>query len=106
VSAPTSRDAPVCEGVPEARWTRVPGCARRWEAVRGGGGRPGEERAGAELRARAMITAKAGLTIDQVNYLNVGLMIASAAIDFRWPFETFLFAYIVLGPLHSLTEIS
>ena len=46
------------------------------------------------------------LTVDQVNYLNIGLMIASAAIAFRWPFETFLFAYVVLGPLHYLTEIS
>ncbi|HTY76210.1 MAG TPA: hypothetical protein VMI34_00195 [Candidatus Bathyarchaeia archaeon] len=46
------------------------------------------------------------LTVDQVNYLNVGLMIAAAIVAFRWPFETFLFAYIVLGPLHYLTEIS
>jgi hypothetical protein len=53
-----------------------------------------------------MTTSKAGLTIDQVNYLNIGLMIASAAIALRWPFETFLLAYIVLGPLHYLTEIS
>jgi hypothetical protein len=53
-----------------------------------------------------MTIAKAGLTIDQVNYLNIGLMVASAAIALRWPFETFLLAYIVLGPLHYLTEIS
>ena len=53
-----------------------------------------------------MTTSKAGLTIDQVNYLNIGLMVASAAIALRWPFETFLLAYIVLGPLHYLTEIS
>ena len=46
------------------------------------------------------------LTADQVNYLNVGLMIASAIVAFRWPFETFLVAYIVFGPLHYLTEIS
>src|SRR5215813_14007470 len=53
-----------------------------------------------------MTTSKVGLTIDQVNYLNIGLMVASAAIALRWPFETFLLAYIVLGPLHYLTEIS
>lgn len=46
------------------------------------------------------------LTADQVNYLNIGLMMASAAVAFRWPFETFLFAYVFLGPLHYLTEIS
>jgi len=53
-----------------------------------------------------MTVVKAGLSIDQVNYLNIGLMIGSAAVAVRWPFETFLFAYIVLGPLHYLTEIS
>ena len=52
------------------------------------------------------VATRTTLTTDQVNYLNVGLMIASAAIAFRWPFETFLFAYILLGPLHYLTEIS
>jgi len=53
-----------------------------------------------------MIARSSRLTADQVNYLNIGLMMASAAIAFRWPFETFLFAYILLGPLHYLTEIS
>ena len=53
-----------------------------------------------------MIATSTRLTADQVNYLNIGLMIGSAAIAFRWPFETFLFAYILLGPLHYLTEIS
>src|SRR5215813_4212586 len=53
-----------------------------------------------------MTVVKAGLSIDQVNYLNIGLMIGSAAVAVRWPFETFLFAYIILGPLHYLTEIS
>ena len=53
-----------------------------------------------------MIAMSTRLTADQVNYLNIGLMIASAALAFRWPFETFLFAYVLLGPLHYLTEIS
>lgn len=46
------------------------------------------------------------LTTDQVNYLNIGLMVISAVLAFRWPFETFLFAYAFFGPLHYLTEIS
>ncbi len=49
---------------------------------------------------------KLKLTIDQVNYLNIALMIISAATALMWPFETFLFVYAVLGPLHYLTEIS
>jgi len=53
-----------------------------------------------------MIATRTTLTAERVNYLNIGLMIASAAIAFRWPFETFLFSYVLLGPLHYLTEIS
>lgn len=43
------------------------------------------------------------LTIDQVN---IGLILASAVLAILIPFELFLFAYAVLGPLHYLTEIS
>jgi len=46
------------------------------------------------------------LTTNQVNYLNIGLMILSCALAFRFPFELFLFSYAILGPLHYLTEIS
>jgi hypothetical protein len=46
------------------------------------------------------------LSIDQVNYLNIGLMIIAAMAAFIRPFETFLFVYAFLGPLHYLTEIS
>ncbi len=46
------------------------------------------------------------MTTDQVNYLNIGLMILSAISAFLFPFETFLFVYAFLGPLHYLTEIS
>ena len=42
----------------------------------------------------------------QINYLNIGLMFMSAVLAFFMPFETFLFAYAFLGPLHYLTEIS
>lgn len=46
------------------------------------------------------------LSLDQINYLNVGLILLSCAAAFLWPFELFLLAYAVLGPLHYLTEIS
>src|SRR5438093_7570437 len=46
------------------------------------------------------------LSVDQVNYLNIGLMLAAAGAAFVRPFELFLFAYALLGPLHYLTEIS
>ncbi len=45
-------------------------------------------------------------TIDQVNYLNIGLMLVAAVCAFFRPFETFLFAYAFFGPAHYLTEIS
>src|SRR5208337_5106838 len=43
---------------------------------------------------------------DNVNYLNIGLMVLSAVLALRYPFELFLISYAVLGPLHYLTEIS
>ncbi|MFM7300599.1 MAG: hypothetical protein ACKO1R_05600, partial [Crocinitomicaceae bacterium] len=43
---------------------------------------------------------------DKINYANVGLMLLSMMAAFILPFETFLFAYAFLGPLHYLTEIS
>jgi hypothetical protein len=43
---------------------------------------------------------------DRLNYLNIGLMLASCAVALYIPFELFLFAYAVLGPAHYLTEIS
>ena len=46
------------------------------------------------------------MTTDRINYLNLALMVASAVAAFVLPFELFLLAYAVLGPLHYLTEIS
>lgn len=46
------------------------------------------------------------LTVPQINYVNIGLMIVSAISALMYPFETFLFVYAFLGPLHYLTEIS
>ena len=43
---------------------------------------------------------------DRINYVNIGLMVITAVLAFIMPFETFLFAYAFLGPLHYLTEIS
>ena len=43
---------------------------------------------------------------DRINYVNIGLMVITAVLAFALPFETFLFAYAFLGPLHYLTEIS
>lgn len=43
---------------------------------------------------------------ERVDTLNIGLMLISACIAMVIPFETFLFVYAVLGPLHYLTEIS
>lgn len=43
---------------------------------------------------------------DKINYLNIGLIILSAGLAYWIPFQLFLFAYAILGPLHYLTEIS
>lgn len=46
------------------------------------------------------------MTVDRVNYLNIALIAIACAIAFILPFELFLFSYVVLGPLHYLTEIN
>ncbi|SVE46858.1 uncharacterized protein METZ01_LOCUS499712, partial [marine metagenome] len=46
------------------------------------------------------------VTLDQVNYLNTGLMLLAAGVALVLPFELFLFAYAILGPAHYLTQIS
>ena len=43
---------------------------------------------------------------NRINGINIGLMIMSCMAAFIMPFEVFLFAYAVMGPLHYLTEIS
>lgn len=43
---------------------------------------------------------------DRINGVNIGLMFISCIAAFIMPFEVFLFAYAVMGPLHYLTEIS
>jgi hypothetical protein len=44
--------------------------------------------------------------LDRINYLNIGLMLGSAALACLLPFEVFLASYAILGPLHYLTQIS
>jgi hypothetical protein len=46
------------------------------------------------------------MTLKQIDYLNIGLMLLALMVAFSLPFELFLFSYAVLGPLHYLTEIS
>ena len=41
--------------------------------------------------------------VDIINFFLIWLTLVLAI---RWPFELFLFSYIVLGPLHYLTEIN
>ncbi|MEZ5404398.1 MAG: hypothetical protein R2729_32255 [Bryobacteraceae bacterium] len=55
---------------------------------------------------KAADSANAARQRDLVNYSNIGLMAAAAALALILPFELFLFAYAVLGPAHYLTEIS
>jgi hypothetical protein len=45
-------------------------------------------------------------TNECINYTNIILMALSLVFSVLLPFETFLFVYAVLGPLHYLTEIS
>lgn len=46
------------------------------------------------------------MTVDKVNYLNIVLVAISCVLAYLLPFELFLFSYVVLGPLHYLTEIN
>lgn len=43
---------------------------------------------------------------DDVNWLNIGLMIAACGAAIAAPFQVFLCAWAILGPMHYLTEIS
>jgi hypothetical protein len=58
------------------------------------------------LKEAAVKTSSPLLTADGINYLNIALMVISMCVAYIIPFELFLLAYAVLGPLHYLTEIS
>ena len=47
-----------------------------------------------------------GISGAGLHQLNSGLLLVALLFALFWPFETFLLAYAVLGPLHYLTEIS
>ena len=44
--------------------------------------------------------------MPNIDRLNTVLIAVSMLLAIRWPFETLLLAYAVLGPLHYMTEIS
>lgn len=44
--------------------------------------------------------------LDRINHLNTALIVVAGLAAYFIPFELFLFAYAVLGPLHYLTQIS
>jgi hypothetical protein len=46
------------------------------------------------------------MSISTINWLNVLFMILAAIAAVNLPFETFLFSYAILGPLHYFTEIN
>jgi hypothetical protein len=46
------------------------------------------------------------MSVSGINWLNIFFMIISAVLAVKLPFETFLFSYAVLGPLHYFTEIN
>lgn len=46
------------------------------------------------------------MSIANLNYLNIALMLAAAVLAAWLPFEVFVLAYVLLGPLHYLTEIA
>ena len=46
------------------------------------------------------------MTTTQIDQLNILLLVVAGGLSFYFPFEVFLFSFVVLGPLHYLTEIS
>ena len=42
----------------------------------------------------------------KVDYLNIGLILISAILAFVFPLGLFIFAFVILGPLHYFTEIN
>ena len=46
------------------------------------------------------------LDTKQIDVINIGFIILSFILAFKLPFELFIFSYVVLGPLHYLTELN
>ena len=49
---------------------------------------------------------KYNLNTKQIDVMNIGFIIISFVLAFKLPFELFIFSYVVLGPLHYLTELN
>jgi hypothetical protein len=56
------------------------------------------------LTAKNLMKQK--MKTENIDLLNTGLIVLSFLLAYWLPFELFLFAYAVLGPLHYLTEIN
>ncbi len=54
----------------------------------------------------ACVSALTRKELDRINHVNSGLMLVSAALAYFFPFHTFLLAFVILGPLHYLTQIN
>lgn len=50
--------------------------------------------------------ARSPTPVHGLDVLNFGLIWLTLVLALAWPFELFLFSYIVIGPLHYLTEIN
>ena len=46
------------------------------------------------------------IATDRIDSINIILMLISVVLSLVFPFELFLFSYIILGPLHYMTELS
>jgi hypothetical protein len=46
------------------------------------------------------------MNTKDIDLINVLLIIISLALAFNVPFGLFIFSYVLLGPLHYLTEIN
>lgn len=42
----------------------------------------------------------------QIDIINIGLILFSFILALKLPFELFIFSYVILGPLHYLTELN
>ena len=52
------------------------------------------------------VESKSSSSTHTIDILNFFLIWFTLAIAMAWPFQLFLFSYIVIGPLHYLTEIN
>ena len=50
--------------------------------------------------------AAAAAAAFNLNALNIALMLVAGVLSFAWPFEVLIGSFLLLGPLHGLTELS